>query len=211
MAVPFAGMTDRVFGRWEQMAPREKRLVSLLGLTFVLCIFGFIGFQIQEGLKNLETRNARTRAALASIDQHRDELSAGKVRGADPDVLATTIGDEPVSLATYLEKIANDVGLSLPETTESTKPSKTGKFQEHTIDVTLRNITIDQLAMFLKRVETDQPGVVTQHLNVKPYRSDHVHMDVELTIATFEKNKAKKDDSKGSKEKAKDADKGAGG
>jgi type II secretory pathway component PulM len=168
---------EKLRDRWEQMAPRERRLAMMLGITFVVLFFGWIGFSIRGGLADLEKKNESTRAALKSIDEHRDELTGGKT------IEATAPADD-VSLSTYLSVIANDVGVKLPETTESTKPAK-GKFEERSVEVTLRNITIDQLAMFLKRVETDRPGVVTQHMNVKPYRNDHVHMDVELTIAAF--------------------------
>jgi type II secretory pathway component PulM len=198
---------DRLKDRWEQAAPRERRLALLLGVSLLIALFGYIGFQISDGLDKMAKENARTRAAIASLEKHADELMSGKGKSA------SAIADAPVSLATYLETIGHDVGVELPETTESSHPAKSPKFTEHTIDVTLRNITIDQLAQFLKRVETDQPSVVTQHLNVKPYRSDHVHMDVELTIATYEKNKPKDTTTKssGDNKDTKGKDKGTGG
>lgn len=197
---------ERLKDRWENMAPREKRLASLLGVATVIALFGYIGFQISDGLKQMAKRNERTRDAIAALEKHADDLMNGKVK------TGSVVSDAPVSLATYLEKIGNDVGVPLPETTESSHPAKSPKFTEHTIDVTLRNITIDQLAQFLRRVETDEPSVVTQHLNVKPYRSDHVHMDVELTIATYELNKPKNEAGKGSKDKDTSKDgKGNGG
>src|SRR5690349_8506434 len=123
---------ERLKERWENMAPREKRLASVLGVALVIALFGYIGFQINDGLKQLEKRNARTRDAIASLEKHADDLMNGKAK------TGASVSDNAVSLATYLEKIGNDVGVPLPETTESSHPAKSPKFTEHTIDVTLR-------------------------------------------------------------------------
>jgi hypothetical protein len=173
---------------WERLAPREKRLFGALGVTFVICIFGFVGLQIRNGLHDIEDKNASVRLALEQLETH--ALEQANARTGDVDVNAI-IGDTAPPLATYLEGIANEVGISIPESTE--RPSVTkGRFHERSIDLKLRGVTLEQLAQFLKRVETRSPAVVTQRVFVKPYVSAHDKLDVELTIATYEKAKPEK-------------------
>jgi hypothetical protein len=177
------------------MAPRERRLVGLFGLTLVVCIFGMVGLQIASGLSALSAKNAATRAALHKLDEHAADLAAAKVGAEDK---AAVIGDQAPPLASYLEGIANELGMQIPESTERPAVVK-GKYRELSIDVKLRGVSLDQLSQFLKRVETRQPAVVTQRLWVKPYTSAHDKLDVELTIATWEKAKADKKPATGGK------------
>jgi hypothetical protein len=179
----FEGLRDR----WENMAPREKRLVIALGVTAVVCVFGFIGLQIRGGLADLEEKNGQTRYALRLIDEHQDEIFAKKNSPEDPERL---IPETAQPLTTYLDGIATQVGVTIPE--QSERPAQVrGKFHELSVDIKLRGVTLDQLARFLKLVETSGQAVVTQRLYVKPYVSAHDKLDVELTIAAYEKLKLK--------------------
>lgn len=172
---------------WERLAPREKRLFGLLGLTFVVCVFALIGYRIRDGLAAIEARNAAAREALRSIDEHRDDLMGG---GGPKGDLAARLGGAAPSLAPYLESIANEVGIQIPESSERT-PTTKGEHNELVIDVKLRGVTIDQLAQFLKKVETRHPAVVTQRLYVRTYFNQHEKLDVELTVAAYEKAQKK--------------------
>ena len=179
----FEGLRDR----WEQMALRERRLVVALGVTAVVCVFGFIGLQIRSGLQELEEKNGETRYALRLIDEHQDDVFKQKTSIDNPD---TIIPDSAPSLATYLDGIATESGLTIPESSE--RPAQTrGKYIELSTDLKLRGVTLEQLAKFLKLAETRAPAMVTQRLYVKPYVSAHEKLDVELTFATFEKAKVK--------------------
>jgi len=176
----FEGARDR----WEHMEPREKRLAVLFGVTLVVCVFIFMGMQIRGRLVALENKNQLSRDAIRSIEQHQADPAAS----AAADTAAALIGDTAPPLATYLEGIATEIGFTIPET--NVRPVQPrGKYQELSIEIKLRGISLEQLAQFLKLVETRQPAVVTTRLYVKPYISAHEKLDVELTIATFEKAK----------------------
>src|SRR6185436_18906736 len=99
--------------RWERVETREKRMFSLLGVTFVVCIFGFIGMQISSGLSDREAHNAATRSALRLIE----------LRAADPGAMTTdpaeaAIGETAPQLGSYLEGIGNELSISIPEQQE---------------------------------------------------------------------------------------------
>jgi Tfp pilus assembly protein PilO len=190
---------DRLQNRWEALEPRERRLVALLGLTFVVCVFGYVGFTITDGLAELGRKNEQARSDLRLIAERHDDLLEAKFRQqgeGDP------FRAEAPPLATYLEEIAKEVGVQIPESSER-PPSTKGRFQERTIDVKLRGLTVDQLAQFLRRVETRSLQVVTQRVYVRTTFSQKDKMDVELTVAAFERTHK----ADGKKDKAPDQDK----
>jgi general secretion pathway protein M len=181
--------------RWEQMAPRERRLVTALGVTAVVCVFAFVGLQIKDGLDAIGEKNASTREALRKLDRYALTQAEGK---ADESQQAAVIGDAATPLASYTEGIANELGLTIPESTERPAVVK-GKYRELALDVKLRGVSLEQLAQFMKRIETRQPAVVTTRVFVRPYVSAHEKLDAELTVVTWEKAKVdkKKDGGKG--------------
>lgn len=172
---------DQLRDRWETMAPRERRLVGILGVTFVVCVFGFVGLQIRSGLVDLRAKNEATRAALQLVEEH---LAAPPAVASNEPI----IPDTAPSLGSYLEQLATEVGISIPETTDRGAVEK-GKFRELSTDIKLRGVTLDQLARFLKLVETRQSAVATQRLYIKPFVSARDKLDVEITVSTWEKAK----------------------
>lgn len=182
-------MFDRVREWWERMAPRERMLILALGVTLVVCAFGWIGYQINDGLDDLATKNSDTETALETIEERHDELVANRAGGTSA---VAQIGAEAEPLATYLEGIEGEIGVKISSVTpEKTTPK--GKFTEKSLQVTLYDVNIDQLARFLERIETKSPVVVTQKLHVKRSTSQPEKLDrVEVTVATYERAGAKK-------------------
>jgi type II secretory pathway component PulM len=176
---------EAVRDRWESMAPREKRLLGLLGVALVLAVFIIIGWQIQGGLAELETKNAATRNALLLITEHQDEIYAKRNSTDNPE---SRIPENAQPLATYLDGIATQAGVTIPEQSERPVVKK-GKYDELSIDIKLRGVSLEQLSKFLRLVETSGQAVVTERLYIKPYISAHEKLDAELTIAAFEKAK----------------------
>ncbi len=175
---------EQLRDRWENAAPREKRLVLALGITAVVCVLGFVFLNVRNRLADLEGQNAQARYALRLIAEHQDEIMEKRNSPEDPERL---IPETAQPLQTYLEGIATQAGnMTIPDSTEK-PPVIKGKYRELSLDINLRGVTLDQLAKFLKMVETNAPAVVTQALYVKPYVSAHDKLDVKLTIAAYEK------------------------
>ena len=178
---------ERLRDWWEHLAPRERRLFTILGVTALLCVFGFVGMRINDGLNALERDNAATREALKTIDAHRDDLAE---RSSQASEVVAVIGDEAPSLATYLETIEGEVGVQIRNSSERPVLPK-GKFREHALQVTLYNVTLSELTEFLRKIETKSPSVVTQRVYVKRSSTQPDHMDrVEITVATWDRKKS---------------------
>ncbi|MBI4509993.1 MAG: type 4a pilus biogenesis protein PilO [Deltaproteobacteria bacterium] len=191
---------DVIQNRWELLGERERRLFSLLGVTFVLFVLLVLGYFINDGLSSIEEKNQLTREALRDIEEKREEYLEAK---RNPTDVTRQITSEAPSMASYLEQIANEVGVQIPESNERQATTK-GKFSERTIDVKLRGVTVEQLAQFLQRIETHSQIIVTQRLFVKTHFSQKEKLDVELTVATYERAKEQHKGPKPSEDKSDD-------
>jgi hypothetical protein len=84
-----------------------------------------------------------------------------------------------------------------------------GKFSERLVEVKLKNLTLAELAEFLRRVETNSPAVVTQRVLVmkSAFGAPEKLDSADLTIAAYERIKENgKDAKKGANEPAQPAE-----
>src|SRR5262245_60102895 len=117
-------MLDRIRDWWERRELREQRLVMLLAAAVVVTGLGYAGFVVSDGLAELGSGNEEMRAALRTLSERKDELLEARTRG--PDV---QIGEEPTPLATYLEKIGSEAGVTIKAQSEKPVVTK-GKYHE---------------------------------------------------------------------------------
>ncbi len=179
-----ASALDRAKEWWESKAPRERRLVLVLGATLVVCTIGWVAMTIRGGLGSIEKKNDESREALAAIDMQRILKQS---QGGDQTVVR--IPDSPVQLDTYLDGIITEVGLKSP-TYPAQKETQKGNVVELTIHVALQDLTIYQLKDLLEKIETQNPIVVVTEMHVKKNFGNKENVDVDFTAATYYKKAA---------------------
>lgn len=176
--------------RWERMNPRERKLMLALGITFVICIFGWLGFTAKDYMGAIEAKNDASRKALRALAQHR----AGAAQQASRKQVE--IPASPVSLDSYLEDIVNELGLESP-TYPAPKSAEKGEFDEWSFKVELKELSIYEVKDFLERVETKSDVVVIKELRLKQnFRKDD-KLDLEVIVATYSKKQGDESDGEG--------------
>lgn len=181
-----ANFTERAKDWWEGKAPRERRLLAILGATLVVCIVAWVTMTIRGGLGAIESKNDRAREALSAIDLHRRVAA----QNAEPAAKAVTIPSTPVDLATYVDGIITEVQLKSP-TYPTPKETQRGDNTELSFHIALQDLTITQLEQLLEKLETGNPVVVVTELKVShPNYREQDKLDVDLTIATYYKKGA---------------------
>lgn len=180
------GIFDRVRDFWERLGARERRMAALFGFVLVAVGVLFVVFTIHDGLSDLARHNDDTRAVLQTIASRRDELLQAKSKQGE---VVAMIGDEAPALQTYLEKVGGEAGVQIKA--QSPKPTVTkGKFHEYATQITLFDINLEQLAKFLRGIETQSPIVVTQRLNIRRSSMQKEKLDkVDMTVATYSRAK----------------------
>ncbi len=176
----FDGLRDR----WERMAPRERKLVLLLGITFVVCIVGWVGLTVSSGLRAIESRNRTARNALSALEAYRASGPGQSAREA------VVIPPQPIELSTFVDEIVREIKAQSPAY-PSPKVVEHGTFVESSMRVTLKDLTIYQVKDLLERIESKSSVVVVRELKVKKSFRDREKLDVDLSISTFHEPGAK--------------------
>lgn len=186
--------------RWERLSDRERVMVGGLGVAFVVTLLVGTAWSIASGLSDLEEENLAMRQALKDIDQHRDAYQRAKAKTAQLEV---RMGRGGIQLQGFLESSAKEAGVEIAETNERPPQPVGKKYVERTVDLRLRKVQLDDLAMFLRKVETGPNLVVVSSLNVRSRDDKHLDLEVEMSVSTYEhapEPKPGKKDSKDAKE-----------
>jgi len=174
----FEGLRDK----WEHMTPRERSLMALLGVALIVTVFAVVGITIRDGLDGIEARNERRRDALDALVTYRAQKAEGPADGPTVKIPA-----EAVDLPAYLEDIAKEVGVAIPNYQPQPQVQR-GDYDESAVNIDLREITVQELADFLERVETRNRAVVVTRVHVeRSFRDQERLRKASMTVATYAK------------------------
>ena len=191
-----------VSAEWDRLAPRERRSVAALAIAVVVVGVLLSVYFVFSSIGDLQDGNAAIRKALTEIAKHRDEYMEAKARST---VQEQRIGTEPPQLTTDLEAAARESGLQIAESNERPVSPAGRRYSQHDVDLKIRDIDLQSLTKFLRRVETGQRLIFFSRLSLKRRYSEAEKLDVEATATAFEKLREDKD-----KDKAKSAKKPEG-
>jgi Tfp pilus assembly protein PilO len=173
---------------WERMAPRTRRLFALL-LTTVVSLVLILGTTAAfSNISSLEEENGHIRDALGEIAKHHDEYLEAKTRNA---VMEARIGNDPPQMTADLEAAARGENIQIAESSErAVAPGK--RYLRHDLDVKLREVDLQSLSKFMRRIETGPRFIFFTRISLKHRYSEADKLDAELTATAFEKVKDEK-------------------
>lgn len=177
---PFAYLS----AEWERMAPRERRSVAALAVAVVVVAMLLSGYFIFSSIGDSQDENAKIREALAAIAKHRDEYLEAKGRSAMQEA---RIGTEPPQLIADIEAAAREESIQIAETNERPTAPAGRRYTEHDVDIKIREVDLQSLTKFLRRVETGPRLIFFTRLTIKRRYSETDKLDVEATATAFEK------------------------
>jgi general secretion pathway protein M len=172
------------FREWNRMAPRERRLVGILGGALVVALVVAVALITAQSLAELKDNNDASREALAAISKHRNEFLEAKSRMQAQEM---RIGNEPPQLAADLESAAREVGIAIPENQPRPAVPAGKRYLEHSVDVTLRQVDLMSLSKFLQKLETGRRVIVVSRMSLKRTFAEGDKLNVSLTATTWER------------------------
>lgn len=179
-----AALTDRARDYWDRITPRERRMVVIGAIALPIVLALWLGFEIRDGLANIEAKNARTRKALIVLA---DLKARGESGGSlTPQIVFPT---SPISLPTYLADAATTANFTLKGAQPRNKIVRDGYITEG-VAINVDNLDLEQLKKFLEAVEEKDTVAITR-LTISRDRSDKTKVDAKLEVSTY----AKPDDS----------------
>jgi general secretion pathway protein M len=175
-----------VTGEWERRAPRERRLITI-GLTTILGLLTvFTAWWMFSSVSDLEDDNAAMRDALKAIANHREEYLEAKAKSAQQEA---RIGVDPPQLTADIEAAAREENVQIAETNERPTLPAGRRYVQHDVDIKIREVDLQSLSKFLRRLETGQRLVFFTRLSVKRRYSDQEKLEVDATATAFERVK----------------------
>jgi hypothetical protein len=170
---------DTLKDKWNNITPRERALVVLLGVAVPVVILLWMALAISDRLDAMEAENGRMRRALVTLAEIRARGGPAKTD------TGPKVGPEPVKLESYLDKAAQKVGITVPNYKPHAPQQKGNGFVMHTVDLNVNNLTIQHVKDFLEAIETDNRLVVVTALNVRKNFSDKEKLDLKIQVSTY--------------------------
>ena len=188
---------------WERMAPRTRKLAVGLMATIALVLGLGTAYYTISTISDLGEQNGQIREALGEIAKHHDEYLDAKTRNA---VNEARIGNDPPQLTADLEAAARGENVQIAESNERpvAPAGASRRYLEHDLDIKLREVDLQSLTKFMRRVEVGPRYIFFTRISLKHRYSETDKLDAELTATAFEKVK---DDKKKKAETGKPAGK----
>lgn len=167
-----------------RLSSRERMLIGVTVMAAVLFVFAggtwFVKGRLNKAERRLAEREAQLQQILALEGQYR-RAELERKRSKSMMVANST------QLFSLLPKVAGELGLTLNDLNERRSPLKDSGIDEISVDVNLRQMSIDKLDAFLEKVETTQPGGLVKVLKLKvKTRYDNAELlDVTMKVATY--------------------------
>lgn len=166
---------------------RDRRAVMLLGAAVFVLIFYFVFHFFSSGTERLEKRAKvleselkRVRVLSAEYEDSKRRIVelAGKIKKDDEPLISLV---EKILLAENIER----KNFSIRDV--NTRASNTEDFyEEKSVDVELKKITLKDLVDILYKVQTKQSFLKVSNLNITMKFNKADSINVKLRISTFE-------------------------
>jgi hypothetical protein len=167
------------------MTDRERRLVFVTAGVAVVLAFVVVASAMGSFISSREKRIRMRNDEIAQIEALRVAYDAATAREKAAEARIKTASS--TSLFTLLQRSAAELGLALSDLNERRLPVKDSDLTEVTVDVNLKEISIDKLATLLEKIEgrtTDGVVKVTK-LKVKTRFDNPEMLEAMLTVSTW--------------------------
>ncbi|MCS6901241.1 MAG: type II secretion system protein GspM [Myxococcales bacterium] len=178
---------SRLSAWFAELSPRERRLLSLFGLlagAFLLCLVP-MGFT--SVLSSRREVNAELREAIQKIQANRETI---KMQQARRDQVAARYAKKAPKLGGFLEQLAKETGVEIPEAQERPETPIGKRYVERSTQIRLRKVGGLPLLRFLEKIEQSSYPLAITRLNVRKRGADRDSFDVEMIVSAYDRNDA---------------------
>ena len=167
---------NEILGRirvlWDGLAPRERILVAIAGgaLSFLILLFGLVLpiLSATDGASRAAEDAERQLSMMRRMKREWDGLSV-RLDSVESRIQGSRNGQNLFSL---LESLAARAGVK-PSSMEKRQSGESEKYEETKVEVSLKNVTLEQAVTYLASIErADQPlSVKSLRIKRRPGRA----------------------------------------
>ncbi len=174
--------------KFDQLEERERKLLSIFGAVLGTMVLILIPLFFVMSVSSQADANRQMRDIIESIDDERATLAR---RQASKERVEARYARKAPPLAGFLAKIADRVGVDIPETQDrSTIPHK--NFKERITKIRLRKIGMFKLADLMEKIENSGYAVTISRLIIRKSGGKPDKFDAEMEISAFDRDESKK-------------------
>ena len=193
--------TQALFDSFDRLSSREKVMVASLVAAFIVTI-GVVMWMIIGGqIDALQQRNESIQSTLTQVNTLKGDYLEQK---AKLDAIRERLENNPVRLVRLMETEAGHQGIEIEDFKETKrqltnksrqfqKRSNTNKTQktvkeliEESQTVTIRRVTLDQVASFMSALENRKEPVKVTKLTISTLNSKRqVLREIRMTVSTY--------------------------
>ena len=163
----------------------------MFSLIFAVLLVVGAPVYVYRSLSELRSGNEAMRDLLRKMSQSQDLLLDRKHHH---DQLLMRYLQPAPSLASFIEKAAQENQLEVPESKDRPEVPHGKRYTERVTQVTMRKIGMAQLVKTLEKIDTSGYPVAITRLNIKKRSGAADMWDVELSVSAFDRKADKKED-----------------
>lgn len=168
--------------RFDALAPREKRLLGILGVVAALILIAAIPIGVMALLGDAEATHAELLEAIERIEAEGESV---RERQAERDAILRRYETPVAALPGFLDKAAQSAGITIPESKEPSPVAHGKKFEERFTSLSLRKVGLLALVKFMEKISgTAEPISITK-LNIRKRGAEPDAYDVQMTVSAF--------------------------
>lgn len=168
-----------------RLSDRDRKIViaSAVGICIFLLLFLYYMIDL-----SLDSKEKRLKSEIVNFDKIIDlkqeyQASFGLLKKIEKTIEKTP---KSFSLATHLEKIADDKGIKIDSIGPPRNPAKPNDFYKETqVEVKIKGVLLNVLVDFLYRIENSQEFLKITSIRVRPNYSKPMYLDVTFSVSTF--------------------------
>jgi hypothetical protein len=172
------GLQERI----DSLAPRERQLLGVLVVVFGLLVLVFFPIYVSVMLGAHRDENDQIRAVIDRIYSERDVIERHK---AEKQALLAKYGTAAPPLAGYLSKLAGANSLEIPEIKDRPPIPHGKKYEEQSVEVSLKKVGMLNLAKFLEATVQGPYPISISKLNIHRRTNEPDSYDVTLAVSSF--------------------------
>ncbi len=169
---------------FENLAPRERVLVSAVGALLLLTViwFGVVqrAFDFADSVEERAATAEQQLELLARLRRQFEEVN-GRLSSVEQRIRSGARGN----LRTTLETIATRTAVKIESMEPQSSPAHE-RYRETKVEVGLKQVSLPQTVRYLHEIESSDQGFSVKTLRIRTRSDNPELLDVTFTVSSFE-------------------------
>lgn len=189
--------------RLASLEPRERRLLNvMLGVAIAMVVL-IAPVGLSTMARTARAENEALRGSIDALERARTALAKSQARR---DALQEKYRRPAPTLASWLDRLARDSGLEIPESQDRAEVPHGKAFDERSTKILLRSVGMLDFARFMERIEKAPHPVVISRLNIRKRSTEPDSYNIEMIVSAFDRKQTQKKAKNPAGESAKEAE-----